>query len=137
MDIKESLRIAFKEFILPELDKIKEDNKEIKINLVSVNKRLDDINIHLVDQSRRIDETNKRIDALREDLTLRIDAVREDLTLRIDAVREDLTQRIDGMNNRMDRLYEVIVRKEEHYKLEQRVANLEIEINQIKTKLAA
>jgi hypothetical protein len=67
------------------------------------NKRLDDITIHLSDQSRRIDETNKRIDA-----------VREELTHRIDTVREDLAHKIDETNQRLDRLYEVIVRRDEH-----------------------
>ncbi|MEK9149107.1 MAG: hypothetical protein AAB267_03560 [Candidatus Desantisbacteria bacterium] len=73
MEIGETIKKAIQEFILPELDIIKGEYKEIKLLLGAVNtriddvnKRLDDINVHLVDQSRRIDETNKRIDRLYE-----------------------------------------------------------------------
>lgn len=52
MDIKEAMASVLKDLIVPELDKIKEDNKEIKATLVLTNKRLDDINLHLADQSR-------------------------------------------------------------------------------------
>jgi len=111
MDIKEAMENVLKEFIMPELDKIKEENKEIKATLVLTNKRLDDINLHLADQSRRID-------SLREGLSERIDSVREEL------------------NRRIDRLYEVIVRRDEHYKLDQRVADLERVVNDLKLKAA-
>jgi hypothetical protein len=39
------------------------------------NKRLDDINLHLADQSRRIDETNKRTDAMREELSAQLETM--------------------------------------------------------------
>ncbi|MDY6863747.1 MAG: hypothetical protein SV062_12275, partial [Thermodesulfobacteriota bacterium] len=71
---------------------------------------------------RRIEETNNRIDSVREELSQRID---------------ETNNRIDGINTRMDRLYEVIVRRDEHYKLEQKVANLELEVNKIKSQMAA
>ena len=100
MDIKEVMGNVLKELIVPELDKIKEENKEIKATLVLTNKRLDDINLHLADQSRRID-----------------------------SLRENLNQRID-------RLYEVIVRRDEHYKLDQKVADLERVVNDLKLKAA-
>ncbi|HDD45316.1 MAG TPA: hypothetical protein ENG63_10745 [Candidatus Desulfofervidus auxilii] len=80
MELKEIITNTFKELILPELGRIKEENKEIK------NRRLDDVNIHLANQSRRINETNKRI---------------------------------DETNKRLDRLYEVIVRRDEHVRLEE------------------
>jgi len=126
MEIMESIRAAIKELILPDLDRIREESKEIKAILNITNKRLDDGNLHLVDQSRRIDETNRRIDALQEALTGRIDAV-----------REDLTGRIDETNRRLDRLYEVIVRREEHVSLTERVIHLERDLAEIKQKLAA
>ena len=110
MDIKEAVGSVLKELIVPELNKIKEENKEIKTTLVLTNKRLDDINLHLADQSRRID------------------SVREELSKRIDSVREDLGERIDEINKRIDRLYEVIVRRDEHSGLDQRVAKLEREL---------
>ena len=132
MDIKDAVKTALKEFIAPELDRIKEDSKEIKATLVLTNKRLDDINLHLADQSRRLDETNQRIDAVREDLTHRLDETNQ----RIDAVREDLTHRLDETNSRINRLYEVIVRRDEHYRLDQRVADLERDVNDLKRRAA-
>lgn len=104
--------------------------------MVLTNKRLDDVNLHLADQSRRIDETNKGIDAVREDLTQRIDSVRQELTERIETVRTDLIHRIDETNDRIARLYEVIVRKDEHGKLEEHVAHLEREVNELKRRAA-
>ena len=118
MDIKEAVGSVLKELIVPELNKIKEENKEIKTTLVLTNKRLDDINLHLADQSRRID------------------SVREELSERIDSVREDLGERIDEINKRIDRLYEVIVRRDEHSGLDQRVAKLEREIDDLKRMAA-
>jgi len=132
MELKEVISNTFKELILPELGRIKEENKEIKnylsfINkrLDDVNRRLDDVNIHLADQSRRIDETNKRIDR-----------VREELNTRIDAIHADLLKRIDEVNYRLNRLYEVIVRRDEHTQLEQRVLRLEQEVEEIRRKIA-
>jgi septal ring factor EnvC (AmiA/AmiB activator) len=110
MDIKEAVGSVLKELIVPELNKIKDESKEVKTTLVLTNKRLDDINLHLADQSRRID------------------SVREELSKRIDSVREDLGERIDEINKRIDRLYEVIVRRDEHSGLDQRVAKLELEL---------
>jgi len=115
MEIKESIRSGLKELILPELGKIREENTEIKTILALTNKRLDDINVHLADQSRRIDETNKRIDSVREELGLEI--------------RET--------NKRLDRLYEVIVRRDEHAQVVQRLTVLEREVAEMKRKLAA
>jgi len=79
-----------------------------------------------VDQSRRIDETNKRIDA-----------VREELGQEIRDVRIELRAEIAKTNSRIDRLYEVIVRRDEHHKLEQRVADLERDVSELKRRLAA
>ncbi|MEA1899179.1 MAG: hypothetical protein U9N47_00210 [Thermodesulfobacteriota bacterium] len=117
MDIKEAVGSVLKELIVPELNKIKEENKEVKTTLVLTNKRLDDINLHLADQSRRID-------SVREELSERIDETNK----RIDSVREDLGGKIDETNKRIDRLYEVIVRRDEHSGLDRRVAKLEQEI---------
>ena len=136
MDIKEAVGSVLKELIVPELNKIKDESKEVKTTLVLTNKRLDDINLHLADQSRRIDsvreelseridETNKRIDSVREDLGGKIDETNK----RIDSVKDELTKRID-------RLYEVIVRRDEHSRLDQRVAKLEQEIDDLKRMAA-
>ena len=122
MEIMESIRAGFKELILPELDRIKEENREIRAILEVTNKRLDDVNLHLADQSRRIDETNKRIDETNK---------------RIDAVREELGSKVTETNMRLDRLYEVIVRRDEHAGVERRVAILEQDMAEIKRRLAA
>ena len=90
---KEGVVTAIKNFILPELKEIKDNQAKMSIRLDAVEKRLSDINGHLVDQSRRIDETNKRIDE-----------VRTELSERIDEVRTELTARIDATNNRIDQL---------------------------------
>ena len=108
MEIMESIRAGFKELILPELDRIKEENREIRAILEVTNKRLDDVNLHLADQSRRID-----------------------------AVREELGSKVTETNKRLDRLYEVIVRRDEHAGVERRVAALEKEVADIKRHLAA
>ena len=86
---KENVVTAIKDFILPELKEIKDNQAKMSIRLDAVEKRLSDINGHLVDQSRRIDETNKRI---------------HETNNRIDEVRTELTGRIDATNNRIDQL---------------------------------
>ncbi|MGQ0594416.1 MAG: hypothetical protein ACT4QB_17760 [Gammaproteobacteria bacterium] len=80
----------------------------------------------LIDLSRRVDETNRRIDA-----------VREELTARVEGAREALTHRIDETNDRLNRLYEVIVRREEHEGLAQRVTRLEQKVEDLTARLAA
>ncbi|MFZ5447794.1 MAG: hypothetical protein ACOZFS_04045 [Thermodesulfobacteriota bacterium] len=94
---------------------------------------------------------NRRLDTVREGLGGRIDAVREGLGGRIDAVREELggridetngriggvISRIDEINQRLDRLYEVIVRREEHHDLAARVRTLEQEMADLKKRFAA
>jgi len=162
----ESIRAAFKELIVPELDRIKEENREIKAILEVTNKRLDDVNIHLADQSRRIDsvrdELSQRIDSVRNELSQRIDSVRDELrseiketntkidetNKRIDSIREEMTSRIDETNKRidetsrkfdtrLDRLYEVIVRRDEHSQVVQRLTALERDVEELKRKQAA
>lgn len=105
------------------MDKIKEKNREIRAVLEVTNKRLDDVTTHLADQSRRID------------------SLREELGKRIESVREELTKRIDEANTkfdiRMDRLYEVIVRRDEHHQVVERFTLLERDVEEIKRRLAA
>ncbi len=91
---------------MPELEMIKGENRDIKTILELTNKRLDDITAHLVDQSRRIDEMNR-----------------------------SLIARIDETNNRINRLYEVIVRREEHDNLEIKIVKIEQDIAEIKEKI--
>lgn len=130
MEIMEAVRAGLKELILPELDKIKEENGQIKVAIELTNKRLDDINLHLADQSRRIDDINKRIGEVRAELTERMERVRAELTNMINEARKTF----DG---RMDYLFQVVVRRDEHYKLENRLSHLEREVQKIKIKVAA
>jgi hypothetical protein len=104
ISVKEAVLAALKELVLPELALLKQDQGEIKKlwlwsisawkleannqRLDDVNRRLDDANTHLIDQTRRID-----------------------------AVREELSGRIFETNKRLDRFYEVLVRREEHQQL--------------------
>jgi archaellum component FlaC len=122
MEVEEAIRAVLRELILPELDRMKEENRETRSllslmnqRLDDVNKRLDDVNLHLADQSRRID------------------ASREELSHRID----ETNNRIDKTNTRIDRLYEVIVRRDEHVMVTERVAVPEQEVNELKRQLAA
>jgi len=114
MDLKETLRSFFKEMVLPELNQLKSGQERLNERLNGVENRLSDINAHLVDQSRRID-------AIREELNGCIDALRDELNGRID----ETNRRIDETNKRLDRLYEVIVRREEHTQLRTKVTELE------------
>jgi uncharacterized coiled-coil DUF342 family protein len=115
MSVKEAVLSALKELVLPELAAINKEQAEVKLSLAAnsqrlddVGKRLDDMNAHLVDQSRRID-----------------------------ALREELSTRIDNTNKRLDQLYEVIVRRDEHQQLAARVERLENEMADLKKRLAA
>jgi predicted nucleic acid-binding Zn-ribbon protein len=119
MEIADTIKKVIQELIVPELGHIRSENAEIKAVLQVTNKRLDDMNLHLTDLSRRIDETNKRIDHTRDEIV--------GLIIRM----------IDETNKRIDRLYEVIVRREEHEKLEIRILKLEHDILEIRGKLAA
>jgi len=144
MEIKEAIRAALKELIMPEIDIIKEENREIKTLLTLTNKRLDDINLHLADQSRRIDSLREELSQRIDQNNLRIDSIRDELTgriaqtnQRINEVHMDLIHRNDVTNQALYRLYEVIVRKEEHVMVAERVAILERELSEIKRRLAA
>jgi len=144
MDVKEAVLAGLKELIVPELQIMKQSQAEVKTTLALTNKRLDDMNAHLVDQSRRIDEvnkriheTNKRIDQVNTDLTRRIEKVNADLIMRIDKVSIDLIMRNDETNRGLSRLYEVIVRREEHTFLAERVARLEQAVEDMKRHQAA
>jgi len=90
---KEGVVTAIKDFILPELKEIKDNQAKMSIRLDAVEKRLSDINGHLVDQSRRIDETNNRIDEVRTELTGRIDATNnriDQLTFQVGKIAQEM-----------------------------------------------
>ncbi len=126
MDIKEAVVATFREYLLPELEGLKSGQSRITSDIAAVNKRLDDVNQHLADQSRRID-------AVREELNGNINAVREELNHRLD----ETNKRIDETNKRLDRLYEVIVRRDEHSAIVIKINELDHEVREIKLRMAA
>ena len=78
---------------------------------------LDKIKADVSETKAILNVTNKRID---------------DLSLHM----VEVNRRIDETNNRLNRLYEVIVRREEHTSLEQKFIALEREVHEIKSKMA-
>ena len=122
MLVKEAVLSALKEMVLPELAEIKKDVVELKAGLAANNKRMDDVNVHLVDQSRCIDALGGRIDLVND---------------HTDAIREAVDRRLENNNKRLDQLYEVVVRREEHYLLTNRVENLERELADLKKRVTA
>ncbi len=134
MEIMENVKKLVQEFIVPELGTINDHLVELKSTMEIMNKRMDDINTHLIDQSRRIDD-------LRTNLEDKIEQVRTNLEDKINQARIELkdeifknTNRIDNINMRLDNLYAVVVRREEHERLEQAVTQIK---TQIQNKIAA
>jgi chromosome segregation ATPase len=121
MDIKEAVRAGLQELILPELNRLKDDNLQLRTILDLTNKRLDDVNAHIVDQSRRIDvlrtELKEEIHAVRTELKEEIHG----LSLRMDS----MNNRLDNQSDRMDRMTEAMVRRDEQERLIVRVSTLE------------
>jgi len=147
MEIRETVQKVLQEMIVPDLGKIKDENSKILAILDVTNKRLKDMNTHLADQSRRIDdvrsELTQRIDDVRSELTQRIDDAKSELTQRIDEtnknivkIHSDLINRLDGNNARIDRFFQTSVTQSEHEKVEERVARLEREMEDIRRQLA-
>ncbi|MCF8082728.1 MAG: hypothetical protein K9M96_06520 [Deltaproteobacteria bacterium] len=155
MEIAESVKKILQEMVVPELGKIREENKKILAVLEVTNKRLDDVNTQLADQSRRIDDTdkrlddlrselteriddtNKRLDDLRSELTQRIDEIRTELTSRMDSNHADLVHRLDANNERIDRFFLTAATKEEQARVNERLGHLEREVDDIRKRVAA
>lgn len=140
MSIEEEVRAAFKEGMALAMQPLRRRGSgEFDGPLAVTSKRQDDMNVRLMDHSRRIEAVwealGGRIDALRRELGARIDdtnrrieALRKELGARIDAfnVRLDATnRRLDETNHRLDRLYDAMVRRDEHQELASRVKALE------------
>ena len=62
MEIKATIIEALKELIIPELDGMKSDFRELKSVQEVTNKRLDDLNGHISDLNRRIDQVRSETD---------------------------------------------------------------------------
>ena len=140
MDVTESIKRALQELVMPELGVLREDQAVIRATQVEMSKRLDDVHTQLAEQSRRIDATNQRLDGLRAKLSEKFDAGSQRLdgtNQRLDNLRAELSHEIDETNKRLDRLYEVIVRRDEHYGLQERVGRLEQGLSELRSRLAA
>ena len=137
MEMMEALKKALHELVLPELGALRAETAEIKAVLQVTNKRIDDVHAQLADHSRRIDEVRTelggRIDEVRAELGGRI----EETNRRMDVLRADLLRRLDETNRSIAHLYEVIVRRDEHFALGERVARLEQEVRDLRSRLAA
>ncbi|MCD6294450.1 MAG: hypothetical protein J7M20_05880 [Deltaproteobacteria bacterium] len=133
MEIPEAVKKMFQDMIVPELGKIREENRKIVAILELTNKRLDDVNTHLADQSRRIDDVNKRIDEVRSELTSRLD----DTNKRIDDMHSDLVNRLDANNERIDRFFLTAATKEEQARIDARLFQLEQGLEGVRQRLAA
>lgn len=77
---------------------------------------LDKIKADVSETKAVLGVTNKRIDDLSTQMT-------------------ELSRRVDETNNRLNRLYEVIVRRDEHTTLEQKVIEHEKVLQEIKSKI--
>jgi len=153
MEIKSAIAEAIKELIIPELNGMKSDIQGLKSGLEAITKRLDDQNHHLIELSRRTDQVRTelsgkndqvrtelagKIDQVRTELSGKIDQVRNELTGKIDHVRDELNERIDSsndridsLNGRIDRLYEVVVKREEHIELKQLYRNIDARVQKL------
>lgn len=140
MEIVESLRVLIQEKLLPDVNRIKEDNGKIIITLELTNKRLDDINTHLADQSRRIDavriELSQKIDEVRIELSQRIDKVQSVMDKRMYDMHTDLVKRLDKNNARIDQFSQMTIRRQELDRMETRMELLENEVREIKQQVA-
>ena len=126
MDIKEAVAAVMREYLVPELEALKAGQLRADVEFAAINKRLDDVNQHLVDQSRRID-------SVREELGQRIDKTNE----RIDVMSSGFNRRIDATDASLGRLYEVIVRREEHSAVVIKLNTLEQDVRELQHRLAA
>jgi len=127
-------------------ERIDKVDKRIDESIGEVNKHIDE---RINGVNERIGEVDKRIIAIQKSFgrleagpTVEPASSRRGKTFRdkYTELREEVflnTRRIDEINKRLDRLYEVIVRRDEHDKLESRVIYLEQQLNEIKLKLAA
>ncbi|WP_025321936.1 hypothetical protein [Deferrisoma camini] len=152
MDVAEVIKKAIQEWVVPQLEALQGSVAEVRVALDLTNQRMGDLQLQLTDLSRRIDETNKRIDAVRSELTEQIIGVRSELTEQIIGVRSELTERIedvrrdfidryDRLSARMDRLGEAIVRRDEYDRvlrhMEHRITSMEGTIEDLKRRIAA
>ncbi len=118
--MKDAVREAIKELLIPELNEIKSGMHRLEGSVGEISSRVGDTNLQLVELSRRvdavrvelgqridetnnrIDDTNNRIDTINANLTARMDTINADLTARIDTINADLTARIDGQTAHID-----------------------------------
>ena len=140
----ESLRVLIQEKMLPDINRIKEQNSQIVTSLDLTNKRLDDVNKRLDDLNTHLADQSRRIDDVRSELCERIDKVRAelkgeiiDLNYRMQEIHRDLILRFDKINARIDGFFESCAKENDVVRLETRLHMLEGEVKEIKQQMAA
>jgi len=95
MEWQAALRAAIQEGVLPEFDKLRLENAEIRSTLQLANRRLDDMQLQLVDRSRRLDKTPKRIDRRHEAI------IRRDEYIGLERWVRELARKVLVLQNRL------------------------------------
>ena len=109
MDVKQ-ITEAVAKALIPEISKLGSRMDRMEGRMEEMSSRLTDIN-------GRLSDINGRMLSIEE----RMLSLEQQTIMRIDKLREELSQQIGETNKRIDRLYEVIVRREEHKGLDRRV----------------
>ena len=125
MDVKQ-ITEAVAKALIPEISKLGSRMDRMEGRMEEMSSRLTDIN-------GRLSDINGRMLSIEE----RMLSLEQQTIMRIDKLREELSQQIGETNKRIDRLYEVIVRREEHKSLDRRVLGLEKKVREIEEKIAA
>ena len=143
MEIKEAMRSVLQEMILPEFNEMKQEQAIMAERFNAIDERFNTIDerFNAIDERfNAIDERFKSINERLNAIDKRLDDTNRhlvDQSRRIDAVRGELMVMIQKANERLDRLFEVVVRKEEHFKLEQEFRDLRIRVENLERQVAA
>jgi tetrahydromethanopterin S-methyltransferase subunit G len=76
---------------------------------------------HMKAEQQRIEERLNSVDKRLEDINIHL---------------VDQSRRIDETNSRIDRLYEVVVRRDEHARLESRLEDLSLRVERLERQLS-
>jgi chromosome segregation ATPase len=140
MDI-EKLTQAIKDIVIGELkQEFKEFRTEVRGELAgyrlaieSLSERMKNIENDIRDIRRAIGETNKKIDEVKDSLSVKIDEVKDSLSVRIDEVKDSLSVRIDSLLVRIDEVKDSLSVRIDS--LSVRIDDLYMEVSEIKGDL--
>ncbi|MFQ5455534.1 MAG: hypothetical protein ACE5EA_04920 [Nitrospirota bacterium] len=143
MEIKDIIQ-GVGEYLLPQfrelsqrLDRLETNYHEIRSVQEEMSRRISDLNISL---NARMGSLENRMNSLENSLNARMNSLENSLGARMEQIESrvgNIERRLDLMDQRLDNLYQVIVRRDEHEMLEHRVKKIEEDISMIKHKLAA